>query len=99
MKAITIWLSVVLSLFSLTACGLTSDGMINSRLNRLNNSQTEDIAEEQVENLLSLANQNNIDGIKKIFSITAQNNGISSEAIQQMIDLFCEKVVSVERLG
>ena len=60
MKAITIWLSVVLSLFSLTACGLTSDGMINSRLNRLNNSQTEDIAEEQVENLLSLANQNNI---------------------------------------
>ena len=99
MKSITIWLSVVLSLFSLTACGLTSDGMINSRLNRLNNSQTEDIAEEQVENLLSLADQNNIDGIKKIFSITAQNKGISSEAVQQMIDLFCEKVVSVERLG
>lgn len=99
MKAITIWLSVVLSLFPLTACGLTSEGIINSRLNRLNNSQTENIAEEQVENLLSLADQNDNDGIKKIFSITAQNNGISSEAVQQLIDLFCGKVVSVERLG
>ena len=43
--------------------------------------------------------QNNIDGIKEIFSITAQNSGISNAAVQQMIDLFCKKVVSVERLG
>lgn len=99
MKVMTIWLSVVLSLFLLTACGLTADGMIHSRLNRLNNSQTEDIAEEQVESLLLLADQNNIDGIKEIFSITAQNSGISNAAVQQMIDLFCKKVVSVERLG
>lgn len=99
MKNITIWLAAILVLLPLTACAFTSDGLISSRLNQLNNSQTDDMATEQVENLLLLADQKNIDGIKEIFSVTAQNNGISNEAVQQLIDLFYDRAVSVERLG
>ena len=99
MKNITIWLAAILVLLPLTACAFTSDGLISSRLNQLNNSQTDDMATEQAENLLLLADQKNIDGIKEIFSVTAQNNGISNEAVQQLIDLFYDRAVSVERLG
>ena len=99
MKAITILLFGILLLSPLTACGFTTNDMINSRLNRLNNSQTENIAREQVDNLLLAVDKQDIDGIKAIFSTTAQDNGISDEAEQQLIDLFHKKVVSVERLG
>lgn len=99
MKAITMRLAVLLLLLPLTACGFTANGMLQNRLDRLNASQTEDIAQKQADELLSLADLRDTNGITALFSAAARNNGISAESMQQFIDLFCDNVVSIERLG
>lgn len=90
---------ITLSSFLFTACSPLSHSMIHSRLDELNNSQAEKLAQNQLDAIRSAINAKDTEAIKTLFAPTVEDNINLDEGISQLISLLYNRIDLVEQLG
>lgn len=71
--------------------------MISNRLDQLNEDSAKDLPGHRAEAIINEIDDKDSTAIKEMFSKAAQDNGISDESIQTLIDLLSEKINSWEK--